>query len=95
MEEIYYYNEQPLQLSYSNTYTLADKLAIIKQIEDDFESGMLSPENMRFIVRNARYGSYTVQRLIDKLMLSGKLKTNPITMNGRTNFKKKTAFEMF
>ena len=50
---------------------------------------------MRFIVKNARYGSYTVQRLIDKLMLSGKLKTNPITMDTRTNFKKKTAFEMF
>jgi hypothetical protein len=94
MEEIYYYNNNPLQLSYSNDYTPCQKLEIIKQIEDDFENGMISHEQMRWCINNARYGSYTIQRKIDKLIFDGKLKYNPITNDKRTFFKKPSPFDL-
>ena len=83
-EDIYYYNDEPLQLSYSNSYTWGDKIQIIKNLEADFQSGMLSWSQIRWIVKNAKFGSFTVQRIIDKLMFDGKLKVNPITLDKRT-----------
>jgi len=83
-EDIYYYNDEPLKLSYSNTYTWGDKIQIIKNLEADFQSGMLSWSQIRWIVKNAKFGSFTVQRIIDKLMFDGKLKVNPITLDKRT-----------
>ena len=83
-EDIYYYNDEPLKLSYSNSYTWGDKIQIIKNLEAHFQSGMLSWSQMRWIVKNAKFGSFTVQRIIDKLMFDGKLKVNPITLDKRT-----------
>ena len=83
-EDNYYYNDEPLQLSYSNSYTWGDKIQIIKNLEADFQSGMLSWSQMRWIILNARYGSYTCQKLVDKLIFDGKLKVNPITLDKRT-----------
>ena len=83
-EDKYYYNDEPLQLSYSNRYTWGDKIQIIKNLEADFQSGMLSWSQIRWIVKNAKFGSFTVQRIIDKLMFDGKLKVNPITLDKRT-----------
>lgn len=94
MEEIYYYNNEPLQLSYLNDYTPCQKLEIVKQIEDDFENGMISKEQMRWICNNARYGSFTIQKKIDHLILTGKIKYNPITNDKRTFFKKPSAFDL-
>jgi hypothetical protein len=54
-EDIYYYNDEPLQLSYSNSYTWGDKIQIIKNLETDFQSGMLSWSQMRWIIlKNAK-----------------------------------------
>lgn len=94
IEEIYYYNNEPLELSYSNGYSLGDKIEIIKQIENDFNNGMLSVPQMRWIVNNGRYGSWSVMKLIDRLMFTGKLKANPITNNTRTFYKKPSAFDL-
>jgi len=93
-EDIYYYNDEPLQLSYSNSYTWGDKIQIIKNLEADFQSGMLSWSQMRWIILNARYGSYTCQKLVDKLIFDGKLKVNPITLDARTFYKKPSAFDL-
>jgi len=94
MSDIYYYNNEPLQLSYNNNYSLADKIEIIKQIEQDFNAGLLDSNKMRWIVKNAKFGSFTVQRIIDKLMFDGKLKVNPITLDARTFYKKPSAFDL-
>jgi hypothetical protein len=51
-EDIYYYNDEPLQLSYSNNYTMADKIEIISNIQNDFKNGMLSWSQMRWIILN-------------------------------------------
>jgi len=94
MSDIYYYNNEPLQLSYNNNYSLADKIEIIKQIEQDFNAGLLDSNKMRWIVKNAKFGSFTVQRIIDKLMFDGKLKVNPITLDARTFYKKPSDFDL-
>ena len=94
MEDKYYYNGEPLQLSYSNDYSMGDKIQIIKNLESDFQSGMLSWSQMRWIVKNAKFGSFTVQRIIDKLMFDKKLKVNPITLDTRTFYKKPSAFDL-
>ena len=83
-EDIYYYNDEPLQLSYSNSYSWGDKIQIIKNLEADFQSGMLSWSQMFWIIDNAKFGSYTCQRIVDKLIFEGKLKRNPITLDKRT-----------
>ena len=93
-EEPYYYNNEPLQLSYRNTYTPPEKIEIVLQIQQDYESGMLSVDQMRWIVFNCRFGAFTVQRIIDKLMFDGKLKQNPITLDKRTFSKKPSAFDL-
>jgi hypothetical protein len=49
---------------------------------------------MRWCINNARYGSYTIQRKIDKLIFDGKLKYNPITNDKRTFFKKPSPFDL-
>ena len=84
MSDIYYYNNEPLQLSYNNTYSMADKIEIISNIQNDFKNGMLSWSQMFWIIDNAKFGSYTCQRIIDKLIFEGKLKRNPITLDKRT-----------
>jgi hypothetical protein len=35
-EEEYYYNNEPLQLSYRNTYTAAEKIEIVLKTTNDF-----------------------------------------------------------
>ena len=91
---MYYYNNEPLQLSYKNDYSLADKIEIVLQIQNDLKVGMLSAEQMRWIVENKRFGAWTLQREIDKLMFSGKIKINPITLDALTNFPKKKPFDL-
>ena len=94
IEEEYYYNNEPLQLSYKNTYTPPEKIEIVLQIENDFNSGMLSAEQMRWIVLNARFGSFTVMKIIDNLMFNNKIKVNPITLDDRTFKKKPMPFDL-
>ena len=94
IEELYYYNSEPLQLSYRNTYTPPEQVEIVLQIENDFNSGMLSADQMRWIVLNARFGSFTVMRIIDNLMFNNKIKVNPITLDDRTFKKKPKPFDL-
>ena len=93
-EEEYYYNNEPLQLSYKNTYTADQKIEIILQLQNDFSSGMLSAEQMRWIVNNLKFGAWTVQNIIDKMMFNNKIKINPITLDDRTFKKKPTPFDL-
>ena len=94
IEELYYYNGEPLPLSYSNDLTWGDKIQIVEQIQNDFNSGMLSADQMRWIVLNAKFGSFTVMRIIDNLMFNNKIKVNPITLDDRTFKKKPTPFDL-
>lgn len=93
-EDEYYYNNEPLQLSYKNTYTADQKIEIVLQIENDFKSGMLTAEQMRYIVNNLKFGAWTVQNIIDKMMFNNKIKINPITLDNRTFKKKPTPFDL-
>jgi len=93
-EEEYYYNNEPLQLSYRNNYTPQDKLNIVLQLERDYSSGMVSDAQVRFIVNNAKFGSFTIMKIIDKLLFEKKLKYNPITLDKRTFFKPKRPFDL-
>ena len=93
-EDIYYYNNEPLQLSYRNTYTPQDKVEIVLKIENDFTSGMLSDNQMRWIVNNLKFGAWTVQNIIDKMMFNNKIKINPITLDNRTFKKKPMPFDL-
>ena len=93
-DDEYYYNNEPLQLSYRNTYTPQDKIEIVLQIENDFNSGMLSANQMRWIINNKKFGSFSVQRIIDKLMFENKIKLNPVTLDDRTFKKKPTPFDL-
>jgi hypothetical protein len=93
-EEEYYYNNEPLQLSYRNTYTAAEKIEIVLKLQQDYESGMVSDAQVRFIVNNAKFGSFTIMKIIDKLLFEKKLKHNPITLNKRTFYKPKRPFDL-
>ena len=93
-EEEYYYNNEPLQLSYRNTYTADQKIEIVLQLQNDFSSGMLSANQMRWIVNNLKFGAWTVQNIIDKMMFNNKIKINPITLDNRTFKKKPTPFDL-
>ena len=83
-KDIYYYNGEPLQLSYKNSYSMGDKIEIIRNIQEDFKNGMLSWSQMFWIIDNAKFGSWTCQNIVDKLIFEGKLKKNPITLDKRT-----------
>ena len=91
---MYYYKDEPLQLSYRNDYTTGEKIEIVLQIQNDLKVGMLSREQMRWIVDNKRFGAFTVQKEIDRLMFEGKIKINPITLDALTNFPKKKPFDL-
>ena len=93
-EEPYYYNNEPLQLSYRNTYTTAEKIEIVLKLQQDYESGMVSDAQVRWIVNNAKFGSFTIMKIIDKLLFEKKLKHNPITLDKRTFYKKKKPFDL-
>ena len=93
-EEEYYYNNEPLQLSYRNTYTPHDKVNIVLKLQEDYESGMVSDAQVRWIVNNAKYGSFTIMKIIDKLLFEKKLKHNPITLDKRTFYKPKRPFDL-
>ena len=93
-EEEYYYNNEPLQLSYRNTYTPPEKIEIVLKLKEDYEAGMVSDAQVRFIVNNAKFGSFTIMKIIDKLLFEKKLKYNPITLDKRTFYKPKRPFDL-
>jgi len=93
-EEEYYYNNEPLQLSYRNTYTADQKIEIVLKLQQDYEAGMVSDAQVRFIVNNAKFGSFTIMKIIDNLLFQKKLKYNPITLDKRTFFKPKRPFDL-
>ena len=93
-EEEYHYNGEPLQLSYRNTYTPPEKIEIVQQLERDYSSGMVSDAQVRWIVNNAKFGSFTIMKIIDKLLFEKKLKYNPITLDKRTFYKPKKPFDL-
>ena len=93
-EDEYYYNNEPLQVSYRNTYTPPEKIEIVQQLERDYESGMVSDAQVRWIVNNAKFGSFTIMKIIDKLLFEKKLKHNPITLDKRTFYKPKRPFDL-
>ena len=93
-EEEYYYNNEPLQLSYRNTYTAAEKIEIVLKLQQDYEAGMVSDSQVRWIVNNAKFGSFTIMKIIDKLLFEKKLKYNPITLDKRTFYKPKSPFDL-
>jgi len=90
----YLYNNKPLQKSYNNSYSLAEKIEINKYIQSDFENGMLSFEQMYLIINDGLFGSYTCQTIIDDLLFKGKLKKNPITLTTRSFKPKKKPFDL-
>ena len=93
-EEEYYYNNEPLQLSYRNTYTADQKIEIVLKLQEDYEAGMVSDAQVRWIVNNAKFGSFTIMKIIDKLLFEKKLKNNPITLDKRTFYKPKRPFDL-
>jgi len=93
-EEEYYYNNEPLQLSYRNTYTADQKIEIVLKLQQDYEAGMVSDAQVRFIVNNAKFGSFTIMKIIDNLLFQKKLKYNPITLDKRTFYKPKRPFDL-
>jgi hypothetical protein len=93
-EEEYYYNNEPLQLSYRNTYTADQKIEIVLKLQQDYEAGMVSDAQVRWIVNNAKFGSFTIMKIIDKLLFEKKLKHNPITLDKRTFYKPKRPFDL-
>ena len=93
-EEEYYYNNEPLQLSYRNTYTADQKIEIVLKLQQDYEAGMVSDAQVRWIVNNAKFGSFTIMKIIDNLLFEKKLKYNPITLDKRTFFKPKRPFDL-
>ena len=93
-EEEYHYNGEPLQLSYNNTYTPPDKVNIVLKLQEDYEAGMVSDAQVRWIVNNAKFGSFTIMKIIDNLLFQKKLKYNPITLDKRTFYKPKSPFDL-
>ena len=93
-EEEYHYNGEPLQLSYRNTYTADQKIEIVLKLQQDYEAGMVSDAQVRWIVNNAKFGSFTIMKIIDKLLFEKKLKHNPITLDKRTFYKPKRPFDL-
>jgi hypothetical protein len=61
-----------------------EKIELNQKLESDFNSGMLSVAQMTWIVNNGLYGGYTIQRIIDRLLFTKKIKLNPITLDKRT-----------
>ena len=93
-EEEYLYNNEPLQLSYRNNYTPPEKIEIVLKLQQDYEAGMVSDAQVRWIVNNAKFGSFTIMKIIDKLLFEKKLKYNPITLDKRTFYKPKMPFDL-
>ena len=93
-EDEYYDNNEPPQKSYNNTYTPSEKLEIVYQLMRDYSSGMVSDAQVRWIVNNAKFGSFTIMKIIDKLLFEKKLKHNPITLDKRTFYKPKRPFDL-
>jgi len=79
----YYYKNKPLQHFYKNDYTKEEKLEITMQLQSDYEAGMLSVSQCRWIWENKRYGSFTASRIMDEMMNKKIIKKNPVTGDSR------------
>jgi len=90
---LYYYKDKPLQHFYNNNYTKEEKLEITIQLQSDYEAGMLSVEQCRWIYNNSRFGSFTATRIMDDMMKRKIIKKNPITGDKRTFHKPKSIFD--
>ena len=55
---------------------------------------MVSDAQVRWIVNNAKFGSFTIMKIIDNLLFQKKLKYNPITLDKRTFYKPKRPFDL-
>lgn len=92
-ESLYYYKGKPLQHFYKNNYTKEEKLEITIQLQSDYEAGMLSVEQCRFIYNNSRYGSFTATKIMDDMMKKDIVKKNPISNDKRLFHKPKNTFD--
>ena len=73
---------------------LNQKIEIVLKLQQDYEAGMVSDAQVRWIVNNAKFGSFTIMKIIDKLLFEKKLKHNPITLDKRTFYKPKRPFDL-
>ncbi len=89
----YTYKGKPLQHRKFNDYTKEEKLEIIIQLNNEFQNGLLSVNQMVWIWERECWGSFSVELFIDKLLEKGVIKKNPITNDTRTFRKPKTIFD--
>ena len=92
-ESPYYYKDKPLQHFYKNNYTKEEKLEITIQLQSDYEAGMLSVSQCRWIYNNSRYGSFTATKIMDDMMKKDIVKKNPISNDKRLFHKPKNTFD--
>ena len=83
---MYYYNNEPLQLSYRNDYTTGEKIEIVLQLQNDLKVGcsLRSKCGGLWTIKGLELGQF--KKKLIKLMFDGKIKLNPITLDDLTNF---------
>ena len=89
----YYYNDKELEDTFNNYYTKAQKLEITMQLESDYKSGMLSVEQLTWIINQKKCGSFTAKLILDDMFKKKIIRKNPLTGENRPFIKPKGVFD--
>ena len=89
----YYYNDKELEDTFNNYYTKAQKLEITLQLESDYKSGMLSVEQLTWIINQKKFGGYTAKLILDDMLKKKIIRKNPLPGENKPFIKPKGVFD--
>ena len=83
----------PIPSKFSKKISEAQKLEITLQLESDYKSGMLSVEQLTWIINQKKFGSYTAKLILDDMLKKKIIRKNPLTGENKPFIKPKGVFD--
>ena len=93
LEQPYYYNDKELEDTFNNYYSKAQKLEITMNLWSDYNSGMLSAEQLTWIINQKKFGGYTAKLILDDMLKKNIIRKNPLTGENKPFIKPKGVFD--
>lgn len=90
---IYLINDKPLQSQFNNNYTRAEKVDIVMQLMNDYQSGILTAKTCKDIIDNKLYGSFTAKYILNDMQQKNIIKENPYTKDNRPLIPPRSIFD--
>lgn len=89
----YYFKGKLLQSMRQNNYSKEEKLEIVLKLNSEYKAGILPVSKLLWIWFECAFGKFTAELILDDMLEKKIIPFNPVTLDGKSFRKKKTAFD--